>query len=220
MFISAGGGDMNDITAIPGCVEEVCTKTPESDAPQEIKPSERIAKQSYPAYPLRRKKVLIIMTGTLMTLFVAQAFSVITGQSYYINASHSVPLGFYRILPHNKINVGDLVIFDTPQGVHPYIYGRRWLPDGWPLIKYVGAGEGDTYAVLNGIFTIHGRYAGPVYERDSQGKALPYIGGRYRVERNTFLPISTHIDNSFDGRYFGTVPLSAIKGKLKPIWTF
>jgi type IV secretory pathway protease TraF len=131
-----------------------------------------------------------------------------------------VPLGFYRIVPHGKISTGDLVIFDPPQGAHPYIYGRRWLPNGWPLIKYVGARKGDTYAIQGGSFTINDKYMGPVYERDSQRKALPSREGRFIVERNTFLPVSTHINNSFDGRYFGTVPLSAIKGKLKPIWTF
>jgi conjugative transfer signal peptidase TraF len=211
---------MNDITAIPGCIEEVCTKTPESGVPRGIKPSECIKKQSRPARSLRHRKVLIIMAGTLLTLYVSQTLSARIGHSFYINLSPSVPLGFYRILPHNKISVGDLVIFDPPQGARTYIYGRRWLPNGWPLIKYIGAGEGDSYAILDGIFTINGKYVGPVYERDSQGKALPYIGGRFKVERNTFLPISTHINNSFDGRYFGSVPLSLIKGKLSPIWTF
>jgi len=141
-------------------------------------------------------------------------------KSYYLNLSPCVPLGIYTIVPHNEIRTGDLVVFDPPQGARPYIYGRHWLPDGWPLMKYVGAGQGDTYAVLDGIFTINGKYAGPVFERDRNGKALPYRGGRFRVERNTFLPVSTHINNSFDGRYFGCVPLSSIKGRAIPMWTF
>jgi conjugative transfer signal peptidase TraF len=211
---------MNDLTAIRGRTGEVCTKTPKFDAPQGIKLSERIKKHSRQARSSRHRKLFILMAGTLLTLFVSQILSARTGHSYYINLSPSVPLGIYKVIPHNKILKGDLVVFDPPQGARTYIYGRRWLPSGWPLIKYVGAGQGDTYAIQDGSFTINDKYVGPVFERDSQGKALPYAGGRFIVERNTFLPVSTHINNSFDGRYFGSVPLSAIKGNLKPIWTF
>ena len=71
-----------------------------------------------------------------------------------------MPLGLYKIIPHEKIKTGDLVVFDPPQGARPLIYDRHWLPNGWPLIKYVGAGEGDTYAILDGIFTINSKYVG------------------------------------------------------------
>jgi conjugative transfer signal peptidase TraF len=211
---------MNDITAIPGCTEEVCTKTQKSDAPQGIKPLESSKRQSRPAHLLDRRKTFIVMAGTLLTLLVSQALSTKTRTCYYINLSHSVPLGLYQVIPPDNLKTGDLVVFEPPQGARFLIHQRHWLPNGWPLIKYVGAGEGDTYAIQGDSFTINDKYMGPVYERDSQGKALPYIGGRYRVERNTFLPISTHINDSFDGRYFGSVPLSSIKGKLSPIWIF
>jgi conjugative transfer signal peptidase TraF len=211
---------MNDLTAIPGCTGEVCTKTPKSGAPQGIKPLKSIREHNSPARSLRHKKVLIIMAGTLLTLFVSQALSTKTRSCYYINLSHSVPLGLYQVIPPDNLKTGDLVVFEPPQGARFLIQQRHWLPNGWPLIKRVGALAGDSYSVIEGSFFVNGTYVGPVYERDSEGKALPYIGGRYRVERNEFLPISTHINNSFDGRYFGSVPLSSIKGKLRPIWTF
>jgi conjugative transfer signal peptidase TraF len=211
---------MNDGTAIPGCTGEVCAKTSKADALQGIKPREHSKNHKCLGRSLRHRKAFIIMAGALLPLLVLQVVSAKIRQGFCINLSHSVPPGFYKILPHSKIRTGDLVIFDPPQGARPYIYGRRWLPNNWPLIKYVGAQEGDTYAVQDGVFTVNAKYIGPVYEQDSNGKALPNHGGRRRVERNAFLPVSTHINNSFDGRYFGTVPLSAIRGKLKPIWTF
>jgi conjugative transfer signal peptidase TraF len=160
------------------------------------------------------------MAGTLLTLLVSLVLSAKMGTCYYINLSHSVPLGLYQVIPPDNLKTGDLVVFEPPQGARFLIHQRHWLPNGWPLIKHVGALAGDSYSVIEGSLFINSTYVGPVYERDSQGKALPYIGGRFIVGRNTFLPISTHINNSFDGRYFGSVPLSSIKGKLRPIWTF
>jgi conjugative transfer signal peptidase TraF len=139
---------------------------------------------------------------------------------YYLNLSHSVPVGLYKISSLTNYKTGDLVIFEPPQAGRSLIYKRRWLPNGWSLIKHIGALPGDAYSIQKGSFSINGKYAGPVFERDTEGKALPYRGGRYKVERNTFLPISTHISNSFDGRYFGTVSLTSIKGKAIPIWMF
>ena len=77
-----------------------------------------------------------------------------------------------------------------------------------------------TYSVSEGSFFVNGKYAGPVYERDSEGIALPHKSGRSVVEQKAFLPISTHISNSFDGRYFGSVPLASIRGKAIALWTF
>jgi len=139
---------------------------------------------------------------------------------HYLNLSPSVPLGLYRIVPPATLAVGDLVVFDPPQGVHRYIYGRRWLPQGWPLIKYVGALPGDTFSVENVSLYINNKYMGPVYDRDNEGNRLPRITGTHTVEPETFLPLSTHISRSFDGRYFGTIELASIKGKALPVWTY
>ncbi len=210
---------MNDITAIRGCIGKVCAKTEENAIPQGVESYKRSNHNKHFRHAIRNKGMLVALVGVLLMLTVLQVVST-KAKPYYLNVSHSVPLGIYRIIPPKKIGTGDLVVFDPPQGVRSYVYGRSWLPVGWPLIKYVGAGQGDTYAIQGGSFKINDKYIGPVYERDSDGKALPNRGGRFIVERNSFLPVSTHINNSFDGRYFGTVPLSAIRGKLKPIWTF
>jgi len=130
---------MKNLTAIPGCTGEVCTKTQKPGVPQGIETSEGIKKRSRQARSSRRRRILILITGTLLTLFVSQALSVRTGHSYYLNLSSSVPLGLYKIIPQGKIMTGDLVVFDPPQGARSLIYNRHWLPYSWPLIKYVGA---------------------------------------------------------------------------------
>jgi len=210
---------MNDITAIPGCIGEVCVKRQGSPGFSNTRPRCN-TKGKYPNRIVHKRVILVAVMAVLLALFILQMLSAWVGPCFYINLSHSVPLGLYRVVSPDRLETGELVVFEPTQGARFLIYERHWLPNNWPLIKYIGAKEEDTYTVRNNTFLINDKYVGPVYERDNNGKALPYIGGRYRVERNAFLPVSTHINNSFDGRYFGTVPLSAIRGKLKPIWTF
>lgn len=167
-----------------------------------------------------RKKIIFSIT-TLGIGLLLLSFPVSTlHKSYYLNLSPSIPRGIYRVAPLGVINIGDLVIFDPPELAHSFIYGRHWLPDGWPLLKYVGALEGDTYCVQGISFFINRRYIGKASDVDSQCLALYPVTGCHIVGRNAFLPVSTHITNSFDGRYLGTVPLSAIKGKAHAVWTF
>lgn len=210
---------MNDGTAIPGCTGEVCVKRQGSPGSSDTRPCCN-TEGKYPNRTVHKRAILAAVIAVLLALVILQMLSARVGPRYYINLSHSVPLGLYRVVSPDRLETGELVVFELTQGARFLIYERHWLPNNWPLIKYIGAKEKDTYTIRNNMFLINDKYVGPVYERDSNGKALPYIGGCHRVERNAFLPVSTHINSSFDGRYFGTVPLSAIRGKLKPVWTF
>ncbi|OPX94261.1 MAG: Peptidase S26 [Syntrophorhabdus sp. PtaB.Bin006] len=167
----------------------------------------------------RQRRILFTTTAGIMLLLLSFPMSKLQ-KHYYLNLSPSVPLGLYRLIAPGNLSVSDLVVFDPPQGVHPYIYGRRWLPQGWPLIKYVGALPGEAYSVEKGSIYINQRYIGPVYDRDDQGNRLPQITGTHTVKAGMFLPLSTHIARSFDGRYFGTVEMASIKGKASPVWTY
>jgi len=138
---------------------------------------------------------------------------------YYLNLSPSVPLGLYRIVSPTNLAVGDLVVFDPPEGAHPYLYGRHWLPQGWPLIKYVGALAGETFSIEGASFCINNKYIGMVHDRDDEGRTLPKTTGTHTVEPGMFLPVSPY-SRSFDGRYFGTVPVNSIKGKASPLWLY
>jgi len=168
----------------------------------------------------KKKIVFSAMACGLVMLLLSIPVKASLKKSFYLNLSGSTPLGLYRVTSTGSIEVGDLVIFDPPEGVHTFIYGRGWLPSGWPLIKYVGAVSGDTYAVEGSRFFINGKHVGQVFTGDSEGKPLPVIKGTVKVKPGEFLPVSTHISNSFDGRYFGPISLSAIRGKATPVWTY
>ncbi|HPT77137.1 MAG TPA: S26 family signal peptidase [Defluviitaleaceae bacterium] len=161
------------------------------------------------------KKTIVITTVILAVMII---ISTIIKPKYYINLSCSIPRGIYKVIPFDgQLKPGDIVIFDPPVQARPYVYGRAWLPKGWPLIKPVGAITGDEYQIKEHSIIINNHYKGPVYSYDKDGQPINYKKGRFIVEKEHFLPISTYIKRSFDGRYFGQVPYSLIRGKAKLI---
>jgi conjugative transfer signal peptidase TraF len=165
--------------------------------------------------------ILLLMFFTFMG--IAAPYS---RAHYFINVSPSLPCGLYKINKPNNFKRGDLIIFNPPETASNVIERRHWLPKGWPLLKHIGAVAGDTYCVTDSpnnssySFYINDEYIGPVSERDSQGLPLTHVKGCHVVKKNNFLPVSTYINNSFDGRYFGEIPLSSIQGIAEPILTF
>jgi conjugative transfer signal peptidase TraF len=139
----------------------------------------------------------------------------------YINTSHSMPIGFYLVVPFGEIKKNDCVVIAMPEQVKPLIAGRKWSSnEDIPLVKKAVGLPGDEFTITDSEITVNGQYIGPVSLMDSEGLPLPKIRGSYRIEEGMFLPISDYSTSSFDGRYFGTVPLSAIKKKVIPLLTF
>jgi len=162
-----------------------------------------------------------MMLTALILIFAMYFVSLYTRGKYYINLSPSLPYGLYKISAPVNLKRGDIIIFIPPDHLKTFIYERHWLPDGWPLMKQIGAMPGDTYCInKDHQFLINAKFVGPVYKVDSQGLPLPKIEGCQTVEPETILPVATHILNSFDGRYFGTIALNIIKGKAEPLYNF
>jgi type IV secretory pathway protease TraF len=107
-----------------------------------------------------------------------------------------------------------------PPGYEKYLYGRKWLPEGWPLLKTVEGLPGDVFCVSDTLLTLNGWQIGPVYAIDSRGLSLPVLRGCRTVRTNHILPIATGLKTSFDGRYFGDVPDTLIIGTARPVLTF
>ena len=60
-----------------------------------------------------------------------------------------------------------------------------------------------------------------VEARDSIGRPLPHVAwGRYRVAPGEVWLFGFHNSRSWDARYFGPIPLSGVRGVLKPILTW
>jgi conjugative transfer signal peptidase TraF len=156
-----------------------------------------------------------------MFLVVIQLATNVTGRRYVLNLSKSEPRGIYFVEPLNGIlKRGDLIFMQCPPGFEKYLYGRKWLPEGWPLLKTVRGIPGDQYCISENGISVNGKKIGPVYSVDSQGLPLPASRGCRTVPEKHFLPVSIGLLNSFDGRYFGVVSDSLIIGKARPVLKF
>ncbi len=60
------------------------------------------------------------------------------------NASASVPIGLYRVLPEDHLAVADLVAVTPPEPIAKFLADRNYLPRGVPLLKHVLGLPGQT----------------------------------------------------------------------------
>jgi len=163
---------------------------------------------------------LKIMLTVIVILLVVESARFLIGPRYWLNLSRSEPVGLYiRETLHQPLQRGELVLLTCPPGYEKYLYGRKWLPEGWPLFKTVAGLPGDTFCVSEKQLTLNGKQIGPVSAIDSQGRSLPVLRGCRTVRENHILTIATGLKTSFDGRYFGDVPVTLIIGTVRPILT-
>jgi conjugative transfer signal peptidase TraF len=144
------------------------------------------------------------------------------GPSIVINSTRSEPMGFYRLVSHEPqdFRSGMSVVFPVPETYRGLVYARRWLPNGVPLLKTIVALAGDRVCVFDEHLEVNGRTLGPVYALDDSGAAMPRIRGCFEIKQGYFFPASSYNPRSFDGRYIGPQPLSALRGEARPLWTF
>jgi len=167
--------------------------------------------------PAPLKKTLV----ALWCLFFFQVLTNYFGKPFWVNLTESEPVGLYRMEKLTRgIRRGDMVVMSIPGQFQKYVYGRKWIPKVWPLLKYVGAVPGDQFCFQNATFLINGTPVGPVYQVDSQGLPLPRLQGCNRVPEGHFLPVATGLKTSFDGRYMGPVSQTEIQGLVRPVWVF
>ena len=125
---------------------------------------------------------------------------------------------------------GDVVIA-CPPAMHVLQLGadRGYLGGGdcpslyEPLIKPIAAMPGDTVVVRpDGMIEVNGTALqnSRSLSRDGAGRPLPGIpAGTYGVAPGQVWLISSYSPRSFDSRYLGPVPVSSIRGTVKPLWT-
>ena len=88
-----------------------------------------------------------------------------------------------------------------------------------PILKHVIGLPGQRVCRDGAAITVDGRHLGEARERDSQGRDLPvWQGCRTIVEGEVFL-MNPAVSDSFDGRYFGPFPTSAVIGRASPLFT-
>lgn len=135
------------------------------------------------------------------------------------NASASVPIGLYWLRRGAPPRVGDLVAVTPPGELGDLMERRRYLPFGLPMLKHVAARGGQRVCRVGQKILIDGRLAGSALENDGRGRPLPVWHGCVKLAVGQVFLMNAGVPDSFDGRYFGTLPAATIAGRLTPIWT-
>jgi conjugative transfer signal peptidase TraF len=135
------------------------------------------------------------------------------------NASASVPIGLYSVVPVGKLAVANLVVAAPPEPLATLFAERGYLPLGVPLIKRIRAITGQFVCRNRWLITVDGKAVGAALANDSRGRALPVWQGCRLIGRDEVFLMNVDQPASLDGRYFGPIPASAIVGRAVPLWT-
>lgn len=135
------------------------------------------------------------------------------------NASASVPVGLYRVERTGRIDAADIAIVMPPPPLADFLAEREYLPRGAPLLKRVLALGGQTVCRRGTAIIAYGMTFGHARERDSHSRPLPSWQGCRVIADSEALLMNWDAADSFDGRYFGPLPLSSIVGRAVPVWT-
>jgi conjugative transfer signal peptidase TraF len=135
------------------------------------------------------------------------------------NATASAPVGLYEVRSQATFARGELVLIRPPQWVRLFAAVRGYLPDTVPMAKRIAAQNGDIVCRERNAITINNRYVAHALLADGEGRTLPTWSGCRRLGKDEIFLLMDSVRASFDSRYFGPVPTTAIIGKLVPIWT-
>ncbi|WFE92584.1 S26 family signal peptidase [Roseibium porphyridii] len=167
---------------------------------------------------MRGRRFIFAATALTGALTLAPVF--FDWQPRFIwNASASVPVGLYFARPLGTLNVGDLVAVAPPQDLADFLAKRGYLPRSVPLIKHVLALPGTEVCRKGATIFVGGKPYGQARERDRLGRSLPrWQGCRGLGEGEIFL-MNPDVPDSFDGRYFGPLPVTSVTAALSLLWT-
>jgi conjugative transfer signal peptidase TraF len=168
------------------------------------------------------------MRGRVVTLSTTLAAAVVVLMtmgpkpvpSLVWNASPSVPIGLYRVLPAGELIVTDLVVALPPYPLAIVLAEGGYLPRDVPLIKRLLALPGQTVCRDARAITVDGIAMGEAREQDRHGRLLPTWQGCQVVGEGQVFLMNWDEPDSLDGRYFGPISAAAILGRAQPIWTF
>ena len=167
------------------------------------------------------------MSGRLATLLTTLGAAVLVVSTivvrpaprYIWNASESVPIGLYWLRPAGRLAATQLVAVEPPEPLATLLADRRYLPRGIPLLKRVLALPGQTVCRDQLAITVDKIEMGAAREHDRSGRPLPIWQGCHVIADGEVFLMNWRSADSFDGRYFGALPTSAIIGTAEPLWT-
>ena len=143
------------------------------------------------------------------------------------------PPGIYRataLRPGSALGRGELVLVCLPETLSRFALERGYLARGAgcsdgiePVGKRIGAMSGDTVQVAPDYVAVNRRPLPNSASRthDSRGREVPHVAfGTHAVKPGEVWLFGEADPRSWDSRYFGPVPTSAVRAELKPVITW
>ena len=152
---------------------------------------------------------------------VASLVSTIGGATprYIWNASNSVPIGLYRVAPAGKFTVTELVAVQPPDPLAAFLDLNDYLPSGLPMLKRIAALPGQVVCRIGLTITVDSLEMGQARARDHRNRPLPAWQGCRIIGEGDVFVMNWQSEDSLDSRYFGSLPASAVIGRVVPVWT-
>lgn len=135
------------------------------------------------------------------------------------NASASTPVGLYSLHRLGALHAGDLVAIMPPAPLGAFMVSRGYIGAGVPLLKHVAALSGQEVCRRRAVISVDGAALANALNNDRHGRSLPVWQGCRRVANGQIFLMNPAIHDSFDGRYFGSLPTRDIIGQASPIYT-
>src|SRR6202167_4706978 len=144
----------------------------------------------------------------------------------------ATPAGIYQMRPLSSFSRGELVAACLPSDIAHFAVSRGYLPvspisecpdHAAPIGKLLLALPGDQVEIRPDFVAINGESFAhsATVQRDGSGRSLPRMSaGQYQVPAGSVWLFGFNDPTSFDSRYYGPLPLSAIRSVSVPLLTW
>lgn len=166
----------------------------------------------------RPHRILALASAALLLILIVECVPWSAWLLY--NPSASAPRGWYLRRPVQELRSGALVLAHLPPATAAFAERRGYLPSSVPLLKRVGAIAPQHVCVRGGTVRIDSRTVGHARSRDGVGRPLAAWPDCRALRPGEVFLLAAGSAASFDGRYFGPVPRSAVFGEAMPLWTW
>ncbi|MDP1680528.1 MAG: S26 family signal peptidase [Burkholderiales bacterium] len=170
------------------------------------------------------RRVLLAGMGIGLAALCAPAFMPISAHDRVFvvyNPTDSVPRGWYRVSSIDNaasLHVGSIVLAQLPADVASFAGQRGYLPNGVPILKRVGAVAPQLVCVREQAVRVDKVVVATARTHDGERRPLvAWAQCRPLSDGELFLLSDTN-PASFDSRYFGPIPVSAVLGIARPLW--
>lgn len=159
----------------------------------------------------RRRDIrgMVVCLALLGALWLAPR---VLGDVFLVNVTPSVPLGLYMRDFAKAPERGDIVALTPPANARPFLASLRYPTDA-PLLKSIAGAAGD-YACANGNWLHLGHRQ---LTRLVSANGMPRWSGCRTLTPDEVFVLGGTNPESFDSRYFGPLPRTAIRGVYRLI---